>query len=382
MRINIYKREGSRGPRWYLDYFWSGRRWRYPVADTRDQAEQIKAHLSMQIHSGAFKGPMAYEQPSDQPWTFGRFCKEWYAIREPRIRPATKEYYQDILSVLRGYFGEDRQIDVVSPLDCRRCIAVKRAESNSPVRANRHLTVLRSLFAFAVEEELLDRDPTKRLRKEREPRKETFLDGDQLDAVLAKCDAWLRPIALTAYYTGARKGDLVGDDRPSRRKPPLTWADVDLTSRRITFQHTKERKPRTVKIGKELLSVLFALPSKPQGSERPEKKPVFLDDRGKPPTADRVYRRFRAAAKAAKVKGAERLRFHDLKHSTVSGLVAKGYSLEMIQAYVGHSTPWMTQRYAHIANEQLDAMADGLAGTIPSHADRLRPTSPQGGSGK
>ena len=99
---------------------------------------------------------------------------------------------------------------------------------------------------------------------------------------------------------------------------------------------------------------------------------MFTDQRGKPVTADRAYRRFKAAAKAAGIKAADRLRFHDLKHSTVSGLVERGYSLEMIQAYVGHSTPWMTQRYAHVANKRLDEMADGLTGTVLSQTSRAK----------
>ena len=235
---------------------------------------------------------------------------------------------------------------------------------------------------MAVEEEWLDRNPTARLKKEREPAKENFLSGEQLAALLDKCEDWLRPVVLTAYYTGSRKGDLVGDKRPSRRKPPLTWADVDLGKRTITFRHTKERKVRTVKIGKELLAVLFSLPSKPEEGDSPADRPVFVDGRGVAITADRAYRRFKVAAEAAGITGAASLRFHDLKHSTVSGLVAQGYSLEMIQAYVGHSTPWMTQRYAHIANDQLDAMADGLNGTIVAQTGRLRPAAQEGRPGK
>ena len=146
-------------------------------------------------------------------------------------------------------------------------------------------------------------------------------------------------------------------------------------ARRIAFRNTKERKPRTVRVGADLLSVLFSLPSKPGPKEAPTEKPVFVGDRGRVVTADRAYRRFKRAAKEAGIKGWRALRFHDLKHSTVSGFVARGYSLEMIQAYVGHSTLYMTQRYAHIASKQLDLMADGLTGTISA---QNAPRTPEG----
>ena len=369
MRINVYKREGKRGVRWYLDYFWGGSRRRYPVADTRAVAEEIKARIQIQVSERTFKGPQTHEeQRAEQTWTFGQLCDEWYAVRKPRIRPATQEFYTEILKGLKAHFGKDRPSAAIGSLDCRKFLAAKRAESDSPVRANRNLTVLRSVFALAVEEEWIDRDPTKKLRKEREQQKETFLSGEQMTALVEACDPWLRPIVLTAYYTGARRGDLVGDNRASRGKPPLTWVDVDLAGRRITFRHTKEKKTRSVRIGAELLPLLFSLPSKPGDGERLAEKPVFVDDRGKPITADRAYKRFKVAAKATGIEGADKLRFHDLRHSTVSGLVGQGYSLQMIQSYMGHSTPYMTQRYAHIADKQLDTLADGLSGTISPHA--------------
>ena len=71
---------------------------------------------------------------------------------------------------------------------------------------------------------------------------------------------------------------------------------------------------------------------------------MFVDDRGKAITADRAYRRFKAAARTAGIEGADRLRFHDLRYSTVSGLVNQGYSLPVIQSYMGHSTPYNTVR--------------------------------------
>ncbi len=106
--------------------------------------------------------------------------------------------------------------------------------------------------------------------------------------------------------------------------------------------------------------MLFSLPSKPRDGERLAEKPVFVDGRGKPVTADRAYRRFKAAARAARIEGADRLRFHDLRHST----------------------PYMTQRYAHIADRELDAMADGLTGTISAQVNASRQGAQQSQSSK
>ena len=102
MRINVYKRTGKRGVRWYLDYFWGGTRHRYPVSDTKATAEEIRARIQVQVGDGTFKGPRTQERRlSEQTWTFGQLCDEWYAVRKPRIRPATQEYYTDILKGLK-----------------------------------------------------------------------------------------------------------------------------------------------------------------------------------------------------------------------------------------------------------------------------------------
>ena len=132
MRINVYKRQGRRGVRWYLDYFWGGKRRRYPVADTRAVAEEIKARIQVQVGDGTFKGPRTQEQRcSKQTWTFGQLCDEWYAVKKG-IRPATQEYYTEILKGLKRHFGNDQPIAAISSLDCRKFLAAKRATSDSP----------------------------------------------------------------------------------------------------------------------------------------------------------------------------------------------------------------------------------------------------------
>ena len=61
MRITIRKREGIRGTRWYLDYYWGGKRWRYPVSDTKKIAEEIRARIQVQAAEGTFKGASGHK---------------------------------------------------------------------------------------------------------------------------------------------------------------------------------------------------------------------------------------------------------------------------------------------------------------------------------
>ena len=51
--------------------------------------------------------------------------------------------------------------------------------------------------------------------------------------------------------------------------------------------------------------------------------------------------------------GVESLRVHDLRHWHASLLASMGWSLPIIGALLGHSSPSTTQRYAHLLDDVL-----------------------------
>ena len=67
-----------------------------------------------------------------------------------------------------------------------------------------------------------------------------------------------------------------------------------------------------------------------------------------------IYNSWNSARKKA---GLLDLRMHDLRHSFASALVNNGRTLYEVQALLGHSTPQVTQRYAHLSNTALMSAA-------------------------
>ena len=53
------------------------------------------------------------------------------------------------------------------------------------------------------------------------------------------------------------------------------------------------------------------------------------------------------------VAGIENFRWHDLRHTFASRLVSWGVSLYAVQAFLGHSSIKVTERYSHLAQEYL-----------------------------
>ena len=55
--------------------------------------------------------------------------------------------------------------------------------------------------------------------------------------------------------------------------------------------------------------------------------------------------------------------FHTLRHTAASWMVAAGVPLYEVGKILGHSTPLMTQRYAHLAPEHLRSAVAALDGS-------------------
>jgi integrase len=72
------------------------------------------------------------------------------------------------------------------------------------------------------------------------------------------------------------------------------------------------------------------------------------------------------------------IRWHDLRHSFASHLVAAGVPLNVVQARMGHSTILMTMRYSHLEPEQHRLFVDliGPAEVQPRRKSRDSEAAP------
>lgn len=151
-----------------------------------------------------------------------------------------------------------------------------------------------------------------------------------------------------ALCTGARAGELLA----------LKWPDVDLEAGTIRITKntsrdtTKNEQFRTVPIYGEALELLRAERRK----RRFDRDLVIRNSRtGKPYN----YRSHWEQAK--REAGLKDLRFHDLRHVAASDMAMAGETLGSVQAALGHSSPAMTNRYAHYADSAISDLAKRMA---------------------
>lgn len=157
------------------------------------------------------------------------------------------------------------------------------------------------------------------------------------------------PLLFTAIFTGMRKGEILA----------LTWDSINWITQKITvdknYTHGRLGTPKTGKIrvidmSNELAKVLkewrLACPHS-------ELNLVFPNSNGNYQSADNLAkRRFLPALNRA---GIDKIRFHDLRHTYASLLLANGASMKYVQHQLGHSSITMTMDlYTHLLPEVND----------------------------
>ncbi len=174
------------------------------------------------------------------------------------------------------------------------------------------------------------------------------IEGDRLEALFS-----------TVLAMGLRQGEALG----------LRWEDVDFNSRVLRVRYSLQRidgdlqltelktrnSRRELPLTDAIIARLRAHRSQQLqdkllvGSRWQDCGLVFTSTVGTPLDARNVIRQYHAILETAKLP---RYRFHDLRHSCASLLLAQGVPLKTISDILGHSQISVTaDYYAHIAPE-------------------------------
>jgi integrase/recombinase XerC len=242
----------------------------------------------------------------------------------------------------------------------------------------RKLSTLRSFYRFLVREGQAARNPAATVRTPKQPMPlPRVLTKDEANALMefpdgnrpdAKRD---RAILEVLYSTGARVSELVG----------LNLNDVDHTEGLVRLKG-KGRKERLVPIGDVALEALrdYRTSLSPRATRHaPESSPMFLNNRGGRLTT-RSVERMVGRSSGRLVSG--RISPHALRHSFATHLLDEGADLRAIQELLGHASLGTTQKYTHVATDQLLAVYDRAhpraGGRVP--ATGRAPMPPKGRS--
>ena len=225
-----------------------------------------------------------------------------------------------------------------------------------PSSLARKLAALRSFYRYLQRAGRVDMNPAVDVRTPKQPKHlPRVLTKDDAAALMefptGQAGSGLRDRALleTLYSTGARVSELVG----------LNVQDF-RSSEGLVHLRGKGRKERIVPIGSVAVETILiyqaslhsALSTQHSGRE---KAPLFRNQRGGRLTARSVARI--VARYSSQLVGGS-VSPHTLRHSFATHLLDEGADLRSIQEMLGHASLSTTQKYTHLATDQLLAVYD------------------------
>ena len=226
----------------------------------------------------------------------------------------------------------------------------KREKSTSMARK---LASLRSFYRYLQREGIVGLNPAEAIRTPKQPKHlPRVLSKDDAAALMefpaGQTGSSLRDCALleTLYSTGARVSELVGINLDDLRG-----------SEGLVHLRGKGRKERIVPIGEMALEAIhnYRASLKPSAISHQLSAPIFLNLRGKRLTTRSVAR---IVARYSNRLAGGSVSPHTLRHSFATHLLDEGADLRSIQEMLGHASLSTTQKYTHLATDQLLAVYD------------------------
>jgi integrase len=358
------------------------------VGGERAAAKELSA-LVTEVENGKFKRTSA---------TVGQLLDKWLEMGEQSQRPRTLyENRRKIEARIRPTLGDVR-LDKLEPDVLDAAYKKWLDDGLSPATVHKYHSILSAACQRAVKWGWIDRSPTERATPPSVIRKEMVVPTpEQLSTLVREAEAddpvLASAIALAAL-TGCRRGELIA----------LRWSDIDLDAgilriaKSLTVARgekhegpTKTHQGRTLaldSIGVEVLrrrwsyieelaaeaeSPLIddpyvlsynangALPANPDTLTH---RFHALCVRMEKPALTRLRKKKRKAARS-ELAPADRwpFRFHDLRHFSVTTLIAAGVDIRTVAERHGHARATMTlDRYAHALPER-DREAAGVLGS-------------------
>ena len=355
----------KKGKKWYA--FWTdaqGKRRCKSVSPLKRDAEAFLHRVEGEIRGGVVGGYKAvpFSQAAEE------YCEQ-VAIKR---KPATYANAERIMRLrLVPWFG-DKPVGAVTRKDCD-AYAFDRVTngSSAPGTVRNEIGTLIAFMDFAVRWGYAVDNPARGMEKpKRRSNAMAVLDAQQLRKLIEGAEGRYAPIFATAGLTGLRAGEISG----------LMEKDIDFANhvvhvRRNVFQGKittvkTENSVRDVDMPahlEEMLRAWLASPLRPQSRE----SLVFPNIYGGILNMSTV--REHALYKTLDALDLPHIRFHDLRHTYASLLIAQGEPLTYVRDMLGHASVRTTADvYGHLLYETRRSAAAKLDGQVFGSGDGAR----------
>jgi integrase len=379
----------KRGKTWWTDFSVNGARFRMSLdtTDWREAQSREKEKITE-----ASQGKLA---PSNQQFArlaFSEAVERCLADRLARIQPKTAQIERERARQLKKYFGAT-QVSRMSVESVLAYITERKLAGMTNATINRDLDVLRAVLKRAKRWHLLADDIRPLPMRHNVGRALAHDEEVRLLKVAAAKPEWqnARLAALLALNTTMRAGEIRG----------LRWQAVDFIERTIMVRRDTTKTDageRTIPLNtnawaailelRERSKLLFGTEPQPDWYVFPHREGWIKPDPSRPMNGWRtawrnltrsihcpacgqlqqpaeMCRNEKCGADIRSVRSPlHGLRFHDLRHHSITRLCEAQANDSVIREIAGHVSPKMLAHYSHVRIEAKRKALDALASSV------------------
>lgn len=336
---------------WWIRYADAGGRIRREKVGNKGAAIKLYQKRKTEILQGKklpeqFRAKaVTFSELADDAIEWGKAHKRTWHDDEIRLRP------------LRDAFGS-RSAESIMPQDIERWFASEGVSRNKdkkrnkkkwkPATFNRYKALLSLVYRQGVKNGKVALNPARQVERRREnnarERYLTLPEESRLRGYLAEHYPERLPELDIALHTGMRRGE----------QYTCEWSWVAFDQCVVTVPRSKNGEKRYVYLNDTALAAFRTLWQFSQGTGKVFGHLYRSDDTKGP----REW--FESALASVSIQN---FRWHDLRHTFASRLVTNGKDLYLVQKLLGHKTPSVTMRYAHLAPTHQLAAVQSLCDT-------------------
>jgi integrase len=366
--MGVFRRknnDGVEGDTWYVDYRDpAGKRIIKAVGPSKREAQDYLGKVKASIREGRF-----FDIKKENRNTFNQLLDAYIEkVKDTNFYHQTMRFF---IPVIREHFGNRLLSEIDYKMledfrDERKKTPTQYGTERSDRTVNFELSIIRQAFRKAIKWKMAEKNPFQDaddLFYKLDNRRERALTGDEVIRLIEACPPYLKPIVITAVYTGLRKSDILN----------LKWRDIDLEKGLIRVIEQKTGKIRNIVLNDDMRILLHSLPVKGEY--------VFPGKNGKP--FKDVKKSFQTALIKAGIErgeGKQKIVFHSLRHTCISLLTEKGADTTAVKNYVAHADEKMTEHYTHLSEEfarRTSDLLNGLCGVNLLHGNKMETIATQ-----
>ena len=326
----------------------------------------------------------SYLEKSDHPSKMADYLAMWKNLRQSEVAETTYDGYHTYIDRHLIPYFKDLNLDIqditaghifdyVNYLSGDGGRKDNEIGGQSITSIRKIISILRQVFDYAVLYGDIKINPALQVplpkKASKKDERQVFLTAEEAQKMLdAFQNEEVGPIVFVTLYYGLRKSEALG----------LRWQAVDFKNDTITINHTvvggshivkKDSTKtycsrRTYQLLPDIKALLLKLKDQQKdykqrlGSGYHNNDYIFKNPNGVPYRPDSLTRSFKRALAR---HGLPQMRYHDLRHSTASILVDKGWDINDIKEWLGHADISTTANiYAHMSHKKKVSLAKDL----------------------